>query len=1083
MFISVDHNAHAFIYGEKCYNKCMKTLEQLIVKQINSISDPNTIVVLKGFNKWLPKLTGNFLFSKEIKTEKPDVSDLLSEIVKHKDTLFITYEDLVALSEMSLGGIFAASGKDIYILDNDFYTTFYPSSFSLEDYEDLKSKHDAERDLYIQLLYGDIEEYNEKVYIAYNDIPITYGNTDFKTVGISKLIDGSLVEDSNEEVAIIPDEYDLIVLSDTLTNVIENGIGKISVLDDSLQTDKNIISLKDKLERAGIKIISRSYSAGGSKVDPVFYKEYLDILHRKNPEYSFRTLKLYKNPYEDNELIDVEQSVIIDDIVQNAIKAKDLEAFRDVFVTAPTGAGKSVMFQIPAIYLAEKYNLVTLVISPLIGLMNDQVQNIKTMTHLAATINSDYTPTEKENTLESIKKGEKSILYLSPEALLSNTDITSLIGERNIGLIVVDEAHIVATWGKSFRPDYWYLGDFINRLRNNAKSDYKFPIVTFTATSTFGGDDNMYHDIIESLKMTPNKYIGNVRREDINFDIRCYKKDHDYQNEKLEKATDSINKLCETGDKTLVYVPYTKHVDDLLHRMDNPEKAGRYYGGLAAGEKNETLKCISEGTKNVVIATKAFGMGIDIDDIKYVYHFAPTGNIADYVQEIGRAARKPGMIGVASTDFFKEDFRYIRQLYGMSSIKNWQVVATLRKIYQLYNTYGKRNFLVSPEDFSFIFADARPEDLDAKIKTTLLMIRKDFESDPHSNYPPVVFKPRSMFTLGYFMVNDEMLPGLKEFGYMRYFKKLDLPRTYTEATRSSRASDATVTVPGDIYQLDYKSLWEHHYRDISFSMFKHLFFSNELKDFNFKVGEKIINRIILEVDAGKRSLNSVRDDLFAFLDNMEEIFADLKQTNKFFSASELAQILIKKGCVKKKYIADVVAGAFIPMLERIAPYRNSLFQNNFSEYNSKYDKTIIKTVSYEPRIKNLKYAINHFIYGDRHRASRYVSSKENTDIIVVQLIEMLELARCTTTAGENPEFFIRVNNAYAIEKVINNPDYVSRTVANVARKHGESCILMQHFFTELHADLSRWDFIEKYFLGKITRSEIEQMRDSQNASK
>ncbi|MGC4387289.1 DEAD/DEAH box helicase, partial [Streptococcus suis] len=132
-------------------------------------------------------------------------------------------------------------------------------------------------------------------------------------------------------------------------------------------------------------------------------------------------------------------------------------------------------------------------------------------TNLAATINSDYTPAEKDQVLESIKNGEKSILYLSPETLLSNTDIAGLIGDRKIGLLVVDEAHIVATWGKSFRPDYWYLGDFISKLRKNEKSDQNFPIATFTATSTFGGDDNMYLDIIESLRMTPERFLGRVK--------------------------------------------------------------------------------------------------------------------------------------------------------------------------------------------------------------------------------------------------------------------------------------------------------------------------------------------------------------------------------------------------------------------------------------------------------------------------------------------------------------------------------------------------------------------------------------------
>ena len=123
------------------------------------------------------------------------------------------------------------------------------------------------------------------------------------------------------------------------------------------------------------------------------------------------------------------------------------------------------MFQIPAIYLEEELGLLTIVITPLISLMNDQVENIASMTNKAATINSDNTPADRETIRNKIKSNKISILYISPETLLSNTDISNLIGEREIGLLVVDESHIVATWGKSFRPDYWYLGDFIQKIK------------------------------------------------------------------------------------------------------------------------------------------------------------------------------------------------------------------------------------------------------------------------------------------------------------------------------------------------------------------------------------------------------------------------------------------------------------------------------------------------------------------------------------------------------------------------------------------------------------------------------------------
>ena len=124
------------------------------------------------------------------------------------------------------------------------------------------------------------------------------------------------------------------------------------------------------------------------------------------------------------------------------------------------------MFLIPAMYLAEQYNLVTLVISPLIGLMNDQVSNLEKQGYKCAkTINSDISQIEKEEIMEDIKEGKCHILYLSPESLLARSDISQIIGDRKIGMIVIDEAHIVTTWGKQFRPDYWYLGDYIKKLR------------------------------------------------------------------------------------------------------------------------------------------------------------------------------------------------------------------------------------------------------------------------------------------------------------------------------------------------------------------------------------------------------------------------------------------------------------------------------------------------------------------------------------------------------------------------------------------------------------------------------------------
>lgn len=141
------------------------------------------------------------------------------------------------------------------------------------------------------------------------------------------------------------------------------------------------------------------------------------------------------------EVITISQEDIICDLIEQAENCVAGKTYRDIFVTAPTGSGKSLMFQLPAIYLAEKYSLLTLVITPLIGLMNDQVQNLEERGYTGAkTINSDISPIVRDEILASVANGDCDILYLSPESLLSRSDVEQLIGKRKIGMLVVDES-------------------------------------------------------------------------------------------------------------------------------------------------------------------------------------------------------------------------------------------------------------------------------------------------------------------------------------------------------------------------------------------------------------------------------------------------------------------------------------------------------------------------------------------------------------------------------------------------------------------------------------------------------------------
>ena len=312
----------------------------------------------------------------------------------------------------------------------------------------------------------------------------------------------------------------------------------------------------------------------------------------------------------------------------------------------------------------------------------------------------------------------------------------------------------------------------------------------------------MYQEIVESLQMTPVKYIGKIKRAEITFNIRHQQKQNSYREEKLQIVQKSLSNFHKNKSKTLVYVPFIKHINEILESIDFSASIGRYFGSMKPADKKNTLESLKDDSKSIVIATKAFGMGIDIDDIENIYHFAPTGNIADYVQEIGRVARKDNMEGTASTDFFKEDFRYVNQLYGMSSIKNFQVKAVLYKINQLYKRYKRRNFLVSPETFSYIFGGQNIDDIDAKLKTTLLIIKKDFDLDPDINYAPLVFKPRGMFTVGFFMIPDASLTKLKNSGFLAFCKKKNYSKEKVEFFK--KASPCTTTFGGNIFAVNFK---------------------------------------------------------------------------------------------------------------------------------------------------------------------------------------------------------------------------------------------------------------------------------------
>lgn len=1089
-----------------------------INKRLKELTNDNkTIYVLKGFNSIIKdidfdmehifdlKLYENF---SNILNDQMCKNVLKKDILKIQDgrSFYCLYEEMYLVGRLNILGFI--DDYNIKILDIGLFNNLYPG-FIYNGINNLIQQYETDGQVsnILQQIYSEFYVYNGYLVIEYNDLELN--NIPTTTQELYNNSTETYFVYTNNENKII-DFYDNAQPQLWVTlfnNVFLEGYNFINYYQIEKSTNFRLQVLMNTLNIFGVSINDKRLIIKDEL--PTNYEKYEAILKRIDNSYKFKDIDIYEDPFNSSKIKQINQSVIIDTIYQNILKAKNKEIARDIFVTAPTGAGKSVLFQIPAIMAAECENLFTIVISPLIGLMKDQVENIKKMTDCAETINSEFTPIEKDKIKEKIKNGKCSILYVSPETLLSNSDITMFIGDRQIGLLVVDEAHTVATWGKNFRPDYWYLGDYLDKLRHRAKSKYSFPIATFTATATISNDTNndMYHDIIESLNMTPITYIGDVKRSDINFDIVVHRKEKAYREEKDQIVLSKINDYLNKKEKTLVYFPFVSKLNEIANYLPS-DKFGRYFGGLDKFDKDDTLNDLRWGNKSVVLATKAFGMGIDVKDIKNVYHYAPTGNLADYVQEIGRAARGKNTIGVASTDYYEEDFRYINTLYGLSQITNYNIIGVVKKLLYKYQKENKRNFLISAEEFAHVFTAENDSEIESKLKATILALKKDLLKT--NNFVPLIFKPRSMYTKGLFYIPDIKLDYIKQIGWDKYLIKKFNDSSLTVA----RSNGVTRSYIGSVYEMDFKKCWEEKYNDkykgISFGQFKLLFYNGELPNIDKSVFH---DRMILHVSSRYQTFEPVIKQSIFMLDKLKNCFDDIRTINKHFTVEELSERFAKKINMPNAFrkIGNYME-SLLNLLISVNANINFNGFNKFCDYHSNTDKYNIVSSYYNRLISILKAEIQAYFKGfenanERNSIVEIDKQKDkimrsDTLLVAMQILELFELIDYTFSAGDKPEYFVRINSENALKKISENSSYSSDTLAAIFEMHKESVCYMKYFFTQLKSDKERWEFIEKYFLGQVkgnydipmeygskvkkinqTIEKVEQLRSEQNRNK
>ncbi len=327
---------------------------------------------------------------------------------------------------------------------------------------------------------------------------------------------------------------------------------------------------------------------------------------------------------------------------------------RDALVVMPTGAGKSLCYQLPAVYRGG----VALVVSPLIALMKDQVDAMQQLGVPTTFINSSIDPNERQRRLDAVIAGDVRLLYVAPERFRGG-GFARRLARANVSLFVVDEAHCLSQWGHDFRPDYLRLGDVRQQLGSP-------PTVAATATAT----QQVRDDILLTLDLQdPGVFVTGFDRTNLGLGVLAARS-------RANKEELADKEVARMGRPLLVYCATRRSVEKVASRLaSRGERVSTYHGGLMPDERTRIQDAFMGGKTPIVVATNAFGMGIDKADIRGVVHFDVPRTIEAYYQEIGRAGRdgKPSDI----TLIYKHGDRAIQEFFiDNSHPPEWVVIST-----------------------------------------------------------------------------------------------------------------------------------------------------------------------------------------------------------------------------------------------------------------------------------------------------------------------------------------------------------------------------------------------------------------------
>ncbi len=770
----------------------------------------------------------------------------------------------------------------------------------------------------------------------------------------------------------------------------------------------------------------------------------------------------------------ISQEVLIRYLIDQHFEEKP----KDLFFIASTGSGKSLIYQLVSSVLKDLDNSLTIVISPLKALMEDQVFGMRKYRGFRAEyVNSSLTYEERTTILQKVKDGEIDILYLSPETFIQHR-IENLIGSRKIGLFAVDEAHLVNTWGRTFRVDYGYIGDQLRVLRKKEQ----FPILATTATAIFGGPLDTVTEIAGSLAMkNPWVVLTDVKRHNIVIKIEHLQAAGEKMNrlDKIEDTVQKVKELAERNVKTIVYCPFVNQAEDIKIRLEAfdsiKDKVGIYTGRTDDDDRKRNYHLFNSGDYRVIVATKAFGMGIDIDDIETVYHHCVPNILMDYIQEIGRAGRNNEQAH-AVTRYLGSDPGNGYLLSSLSIPQQWKlnhiinhIANQVREASDRNNRSNKVDVTVSLDDIKYLLFTGNKWDEDQlrnKARVALYLIQKDLETKKNR---PIIYRKGENYQYIYFTAAEEIAKDLMEkFPEIREYDK--------PYTRKSMYTNQEIRSEGSVYVVDVRNLWEKYFREMNIAKLVWMIVNRPQEIFGAEIHPKIKAEVSL-----MKPLNAIKtayDNLLLLLDQLAS--KTPRQTSQEDFEANIAKILKNfPNLARREEMRAIILNYFSEQLMKGAPSTPGYY---FWKQGDAFNRRLVRkdkfVVMQSKRTWELAFSSVFHNGLDNHLILYFNAGNDEDTRVKKNLLNVLDIMNLVSThfsGGDSTIMQIACLDKTALLRMASN--YSCNLTKRIKKRIDLELRIAKAFYGAQIDNDERWDFIEQYLCGQLDLSTLDSVRD------